>query len=408
MAAEPMSLLLHSTLVASFAALALLLARRGLRRVFGARAAYAFWALLPVAVAAVLLPAPRAVPLVSPMVLPTMVVSAPAAAADAAIGWEALLALWLAGALAMAAREALRQRRFVAALGALQPREGLLHASVPAGPVVLGLWRPRIVVPVDFETRFDAEERALILEHERVHVARRDLAFNLLAVAIRCLQWFNPLLHLAFVRFRQDQELAADAVVLQRRPEARRRYAEAMLKAQVAPSFSPLGCQWQSAHPLKERILMLKRPIPGFRRLLLGVVSALILTLGSGYVAWAAQPQPMSEVEEQATYASLTPPRYPANAIAAKAEGNVLLVVQLDASGAVQEVEVETSAGHPDLDAAAVAAVRGWRFNPARNGGKAVPSRIGVPIQFSLKETPAAPAAVEQDGTLDRIDVREG
>ena len=44
-----------------------------------------------------------------------------------------------------------------------------------AGPAVLGLIRPRIVMPAD-DGRYAAEERALIRAHEREHIARRDPA----------------------------------------------------------------------------------------------------------------------------------------------------------------------------------------------------------------------------------------
>src|SRR5262249_6312990 len=52
---------------------------------------------------------------------------------------------------------------------------------------------------------------------------------------------------------------------------------------------APIGCRWQSHHPLKERILMLKRPLPGVSRRLVGVGSAIALTTLAGYAAWAGQ-----------------------------------------------------------------------------------------------------------------------
>ncbi|MGD3580303.1 M56 family metallopeptidase, partial [Xanthomonas citri pv. citri] len=42
-------------------------------------------------------------------------------------------------------------------------------------PVSVGLWRPRIVLPMDFDTRYSAAERTLILAHERLHLRRGDL-----------------------------------------------------------------------------------------------------------------------------------------------------------------------------------------------------------------------------------------
>jgi iron complex outermembrane recepter protein len=94
---------------------------------------------------------------------------------------------------------------------------------------------------------------------------------------------------------------------------------------------------------------------------------------------------------------AVSPPRvlesveatYPPDALAARREARVELLVSVLADGTVGEVEV-TRSGTQELDAAAVAAVRQWRFEPARRGEQAVDTRIRVPFRFALPE-PAAP-----------------
>jgi protein TonB len=54
------------------------------------------------------------------------------------------------------------------------------------------------------------------------------------------------------------------------------------------------------------------------------------------------------------------------------------------ADGAVGEVRVERSAGHPALDAAAIEAIRRWRFEPARRGAEPVEVWILLPVRFTL------------------------
>jgi TonB family protein len=102
--------------------------------------------------------------------------------------------------------------------------------------------------------------------------------------------WFNPLFHFAASRFRFDQELACDALVITRFPEARRYYADAMLKTQLADLGLPAGCHWQSSHPLKERISMLKHPLPGRARRVFGLIAVAAFVAAGSYAAWAAQP----------------------------------------------------------------------------------------------------------------------
>jgi hypothetical protein len=63
-----------------------------------------------------------------------------------------------------------------------------------------------------------------------------------------------------------------------------------MLKTQLADSSLPVGCHWHSAHPLKERIEMLKQsPASSLRRNLGRALVALASVLG-GCLAWAAEP----------------------------------------------------------------------------------------------------------------------
>ena len=80
------------------------------------------------------------------------------------------------------------------------------------------------------------------------------------------------------------------------------------------------------------------------------------------------------------------PPAYPGVARRSGWAGKVLLDVRIDPAGKVTTLTVATSSGHRVLDDAAVAAVRGWRFTPARIGGVALGSRVRVPVEFRLED----------------------
>lgn len=296
MNAELPRILFETTLATSAAVLLVLALRRPLMARLGASVAYAAWALVPVAGLAMLLPAPESAS--TPMTLVARIgvlqpVLAPAPEAGM-FAWTSLaMALWASGALVTAALFAWQQRCFQRRLADSLPHgDGLRIARDSEGlPAVIGLLRPRIVLPADFDLRYDAGERELILCHERIHVARHDLWANAVTAALRALFWFNPLLHHAARRFRRDQELACDERVVARHPQQRRRYADAMLKTHMADVFLPVGCHWQASTSLKERIAMLKEHAPKPMRSLLGAVLVSSLLLGGGYAAWAAQPE---------------------------------------------------------------------------------------------------------------------
>ena len=77
-------------------------------------------------------------------------------------------------------------------------------------------------------------------------------------------------------------------------------------------------------------------------------------------------------------------PAYPAAAREDGQEGQVVLRVRVSARGAPDEVVLARSSGFRLLDAAAIAAVREWRFIPARHDGREVDSWMEVPVRFRL------------------------
>lgn len=82
---------------------------------------------------------------------------------------------------------------------------------------------------------------------------------------------------------------------------------------------------------------------------------------------------------------ALAPPRYPNSALRACAGGLVFTLVRVDDQGAVLEVVVEKSSGRDDLDAAAVDAVRQWRFFPGILKGVLVGGQVRVPVNFESR-----------------------
>jgi beta-lactamase regulating signal transducer with metallopeptidase domain len=263
-------LLISASLVLTAVALLILALRAPLRRGFGAELAYLAWGALPLSLLATLLPAPRQAAL--PLMAPVQQLALQAAPALGPVQLPWLAALWLAGCIAMLAWFWRAHARF----------------SPADGPALVGLLRPTIVLPADFTQRYSDQEQGLILAHERAHARRRDPLHNALCALLQCLFWFHPLMHLAARRFRQDQELACDAAVLRQHPGQRRSYAEALLKTQLATQATPIYCQWQSIHPLKERIMTLQQTAPRSTRRLFGRLAVALLVATSAWGAYAS------------------------------------------------------------------------------------------------------------------------
>jgi len=105
-------------------------------------------------------------------------------------------------------------------------------------------------------------------------------------------------------------------------------------------------------------------------------------------VAAAAQTQQnsMTEARFDANYLS-APATYPSLSQRLGEEGRVLLRVDVSADGRPLTVALKMSSGFVRLDEAAIKAVARWQFKPARQNGRAVASRVDVPILFKLKKT---------------------
>jgi protein TonB len=79
------------------------------------------------------------------------------------------------------------------------------------------------------------------------------------------------------------------------------------------------------------------------------------------------------------------PPNYPKRAVAMSQEGVAIVRALIDAEGNAREIRLWRSSGFTLLDEAALQAVRGWAFEPARSAGRAVTAWVEIPVNFQLR-----------------------
>jgi len=300
---EWLSRLWLAQLAFTMAGVAVLLLRKPCRRWLGAERAFQLWLLPPLAMLISQLPhapAPAAAAPTLVYAIATAGGALPVATAQAQAGisgWDLLLAIWLLGVAIVGATGWLLQRRYRLRLRSACHSDELssrwpvwIAADTQTGPALVGAWRPRIVLPADFATRYDAGEQALILAHEQAHALRRDGLWSLFAFALLALCWPHTLAWWCWRRFRQDQELACDAAVMRKHRSSRRAYAEAMLKTQAVARALPVGCTWSPRHPLTERIAMLKARPDSILRRRLGGIAIAVCAMATAGVVYAATP----------------------------------------------------------------------------------------------------------------------
>lgn len=374
--------------------------RRLARHLFGATSAFTLW-LCPLLLGAVVwLPAwPEEMAWIPPVVVQPALAALSIHGGSAPTTFHWLIALWIAGSgamllrlvvhylqlrrqtqtLPMAMHDALRDY-----LGGLAHRRLRLH---PTGPSVL--WAPRclLLLPPDFLQRHDDAERALVLQHELAHLFRGDAWWSLLAELVFALLWFHPLAWFALPRFRLDQELACDEVVLRASPTSRVRYAQTLLHS-IGIDGMPVITPWLAEPQLKERLVMIQRPYPGFVRRRAGHLLLLALMVTSAMCVQAASPAAASKpASADMAYNIGHQPPYPADAIKNKEEGMVMLEVLVGTDGKalkVRNLPKANTTHSASLIQAAIDTAQGWRFIPAEKNGKPVQGWARVPVQFNL------------------------
>jgi bla regulator protein BlaR1 len=131
----------------------------------------------------------------------------------------------------------------------------LLRSSEVLEPGVYGAFRPVLLWPDRLSQHLQDEHIEAIIEHELMHVRRRDNLTATIHMLVAAIFWFHPLVWWIEKRLLDERERACDEAVVQRqgRPDV---YAESLLAACRFCVETPLPCVAGIAGAnLKDRIV---------------------------------------------------------------------------------------------------------------------------------------------------------
>ena len=179
----------------------------------------------------------------------------------------------------------------------------LCSNSLISSPLLIGFWKPCIVLPT---TDISMSDFRFTILHELTHYKRMDMLYKWLTQAVICLHWFNPFVYVIGKEINRACELSCDeAVISSLSPKERRGYGDTLLNAIKAggnyKNSTTSVTLWESKKILSERlgaIMAYKKQSKGI--VLVSVALAGLFLCGATYVgAYSSKQLPSAGVMEQ-------------------------------------------------------------------------------------------------------------
>ena len=291
--------------------------------------------------------------------------------------------------------------------------------SRDTGPTIVGLLRPRVVLPA-WVRAIDSKEQRLILAHEEEHIRAGDARLRfLMTLPLFVFPW-NPALWLQRHRLNLAVELDCDRRVIRRMPGHRHAYGNLLLRVGAGRNGLhrlALVSLSEGRSQLERRIRRLVERMPRARRiqaalLLLGAAAVVTLAVLFPRIRGEDAPAPdeLADLMAEPTFTPYTvrpdlvneaevqralEEEYPPTLRDAGIGGRAIVHFFIDTEGAVQRVLVPQTSGHEELDSAALRVARVFRFTPALNLDEVVPVWVAIPITFGTVEEAADSSRAE-------------
>ncbi len=135
--------------------------------------------------------------------------------------------VWIAGSAVMLTAGAVSYIRLQRRIRAkIRIEDNIYICDDVDTPFVVGMMRPKIIIP----SNMDKKALDHVLNHERMHIRHKDNIWKPLGYILLSLNWFNPVIWIAYISFCKDMELYCDESVIKGYSKERAaQYLEALL-----------------------------------------------------------------------------------------------------------------------------------------------------------------------------------
>lgn len=187
---------------------------------------------------------------------------------------NAATVVWIAGAAGMAVYALVSYVRIRKRVSEAVRDGDVYVCDRVDSPFILGLFKPRIIIPSDM----DAGDRQYVTAHERAHISRGDHIWKPLGYLLLTIYWFNPLMWVSYILLCRDIEAACDEKVIKKLgEEAKKPYASALINCSAQKrmiSACPLAFGETGVKGRVKSVLSYKRP--GFWIIAVAVVACIV------------------------------------------------------------------------------------------------------------------------------------
>ncbi len=173
---------------------------------------------------------------------------------------------------------------------------------------------PKFILSKEKIAVLSDEEIAYVFRHELIHYRRKDLIVFAILPILKAINWFNPLIWLAFYKMEQECEISCDAEVLKMLSNAEvKQYGMTLIKiASAQPKlYIPVGnlSAGKNLKQIKRRVIMISK-FKNFKMKKIAVVlAAAPLLVATGFLFLKpvfAQTQPKVQKEEMVQHSTMT------------------------------------------------------------------------------------------------------
>ncbi|MEH6552597.1 M56 family metallopeptidase [Pseudoalteromonas tetraodonis] len=264
-----------------------------------------------------------------------------------------------------------------------------------ATPMVIGVFNSKLVLPHNYNTQFDNATLALILEHENVHIKRKDNLINVVLLLATILLWFNPLAWMAYASCRRLQELTCDERVLSNKTTQQQiLYSKALINcAANAPAGLMAYSHYGDKKTMLQRLTNIKHN-GAHSRLAKGSVLLIAASLLSG-LAVAKQPEASAKKETSIAPIMRSEPLYPKQAAEQGISGSVVLKYDITPAGKTANITVVKAEPEAVFNKEAKRALMQWQYTPSSMGQQ----NVLIQLDFALNST------VTKSDLIERVNI---